>query len=99
EVRRSRGESTRCRLRGVDQGLIRLVEAQLARESITGRFLASVQPMAPLSNPLDRSDLSSRGCKMNKTLLAAAVVAAAALAPGMASAAIEEFQFNSADIT
>jgi hypothetical protein len=35
---------------------------------------------------------------MNKTLLAAAVVAAAALAPGMASAAIEEFQFNSADI-
>ena len=34
---------------------------------------------------------------MNKTLLAAAVVAAA-LAPGMASAAIEEFQFNSADI-
>ena len=36
---------------------------------------------------------------MNKTLLAAAVVAAAALAPGMASAAIEEFQFNSADIT
>ena len=35
---------------------------------------------------------------MNKTLLAAAVVAAAALAPAMASAAIEEFQFNSADI-
>ena len=35
---------------------------------------------------------------MNKTLLAAAVVAAAALAPGMASAAIEEFRFNSADI-
>jgi PEP-CTERM motif len=36
---------------------------------------------------------------MNKTLLAAAVVAPAALAPSMASAAIEEFQFNSANIT
>jgi hypothetical protein len=35
---------------------------------------------------------------MNKTLLAAAAVATALLAPGMASAAIEEFQFNSADI-
>jgi hypothetical protein len=40
-----------------------------------------------------------KGMQMNNTLLAAAVVAAAALAPGMASAAIEEFQFNSADIT
>jgi hypothetical protein len=36
---------------------------------------------------------------MNKTLLAAAVVAVAALAPSMASAAIEEFQFSSANIT
>jgi hypothetical protein len=37
--------------------------------------------------------------QMNKTLLAAAAVVAALLAPGMASAAVEEFQFNSADIT
>jgi PEP-CTERM motif len=36
---------------------------------------------------------------MNKTLLAVAAVAVAAFAPTMASAAIEEFQFNSADIT
>ena len=36
---------------------------------------------------------------MNKTLLAAAILAAAALAPSAASAAIEEFLFNSADIT
>ena len=36
---------------------------------------------------------------MNKTLLAVAAVAVAALAPTMASAAIEEFKFNSADIT
>jgi opacity protein-like surface antigen len=36
---------------------------------------------------------------MNKTLLAVAAVAVAALAPTMASAATEEFQFNSADIT
>lgn len=36
---------------------------------------------------------------MNKTLLAAAAVAAALLAPGMASAATEEFRFNSTDIT
>ena len=36
---------------------------------------------------------------MNRTLLAAAVIAAAALAPSMASATIEEFQFNSADVT
>ena len=35
---------------------------------------------------------------MNKTLLAATFVAGALLAPGMASAAIEEFQFNSAHI-
>jgi hypothetical protein len=36
---------------------------------------------------------------MNNTLLAVAAVAVAALAPTMAGAAIEEFQFNSADIT
>jgi PEP-CTERM motif-containing protein len=36
---------------------------------------------------------------MNKTLLAVAAVAVAAFAPTIASAAIEEFQFNSADIT
>ena len=36
---------------------------------------------------------------MNNALLAAAAIAAAALAPSMASAAIGEFQFNSADIT
>ena len=36
---------------------------------------------------------------MNKTLLAVAAVAVAASAPTMASAAIEEFKFNSADIT
>jgi hypothetical protein len=35
---------------------------------------------------------------MNKTLLTAAAVVAALLAPSMASAAIEEFQFNSAHI-
>jgi hypothetical protein len=35
---------------------------------------------------------------MNKTLLAVAAVAVAALTPTMASAAIEEFKFNSADI-
>jgi hypothetical protein len=42
--------------------------------------------------------ISNQGQQMNKTLLAVAAVAAAALAPTMASAAIEEFQFNSADI-
>jgi hypothetical protein len=36
---------------------------------------------------------------MNNASLAAAAIAAAALVPSMASAAIEEFQFNSADIT
>jgi hypothetical protein len=36
---------------------------------------------------------------MNKTLLAVSAVVAAILAPGMASAAIEEFRFNSTDIT
>jgi hypothetical protein len=36
---------------------------------------------------------------MNKTLLAVVAVAVAAFAPTMASAAIEEFKFNSADIT
>ena len=36
---------------------------------------------------------------MNNKLLAASVIAATALASSIASAAIEEFQFNSADIT
>jgi hypothetical protein len=36
---------------------------------------------------------------MNKTLLAVAAVAVATFAPSMANAAIEEFQFDSADIT
>jgi hypothetical protein len=51
-----------------------------------------------LYQSLDHTDLSS-GRQMNKTLLAIAAVAVATFAPTMASAAIEEFKFNSADIT
>jgi hypothetical protein len=78
--------------------LVRLVDAQLARKSTT---LAPPRKRAANRLCINPSiiQISQRGQHMNKTLLAVAAVAAATFAPGMANAAIEEFQFNSARIT